>query len=170
MKQLNFIKPVNMKRCSKDNSNYWKLFIDGAARNNPGPAGAGIIILKNDKQVEKKGFYLKSKTNNQAEYLALLLGIFYLKKYICHGDLAAIISDSELLVKQISGEYRVKNPALNPLHKLAKELLQEINYNVVHVVRAENYEADQMANKGIDNKSELPKDFLDMLREHAILF
>src|SRR5690349_12915959 len=84
--------------------NHWKLFIDGAARNNPGKAGAGIYILKNDQEVCKEGFYLGVKTNNQAEYAALLVGLYYIKQYIEPHDHLDIISDSQLLVRQFNGE------------------------------------------------------------------
>src|ERR1700733_1037262 len=86
--------------------NHWKLFIDGAARNNPGPAGAGIYITKNDKPFKKLGFYLGVKTNNQAEYGALLLGLHALKATWDSRDHLDIISDSQLLVRQFKGEYR----------------------------------------------------------------
>ena len=70
------------KKCGDGTRGYWKLFIDGASRNNPGPSGAGFLLLKDDKPVEQKGFFLGSKTNNQAEYFALLIGIFFLKKHL----------------------------------------------------------------------------------------
>ena len=74
--------------------NHWKLFIDGAARNNPGPAGAGIYITKNDKPFKKDGYYLGKKTNNQAEYGALLVGLFYVTQHLEPHDHLDIISDS----------------------------------------------------------------------------
>ena len=80
---------------------HWKLFVDGASRKNPGKAGAGIYLVKEDKSILKKGFYLGTKTNNQAEYLALILGIFYAKKYMAKNDMLTIFSDSELLVKHM---------------------------------------------------------------------
>ena len=64
----------------KKESTTWKLFIDGASRNNPGRSGAGVYLLKNEKPVYQEGFYLGIKTNNEAEYLALLLGVFSCKK------------------------------------------------------------------------------------------
>jgi Ribonuclease HI len=67
------------KSGSKDNVHYFKLFVDGASRNNPGQAGVGIYLLKDGEPVEKQGLYVGVKTNNQAEYLALLLGLLFLK-------------------------------------------------------------------------------------------
>ena len=60
----------------------WRLFIDGASKNNPGPAGSGFVLFKNKEIICRQGFYLGTKTNNQAEYYALVLGIFFAKKYM----------------------------------------------------------------------------------------
>lgn len=147
---------------------HWKLFVDGAARNNPGPAGAGIYIIKDDKPEKKVGFYLGKKTNNQAEYGALLIGLFLLKKMMHEDDHLDIISDSLLLVRQFQGEYRVKHPELKPLHMLAKQLIQGSHYAIAHVLREHNEIADEMANKGIDEKNALPQDFLTFLKENDI--
>jgi len=169
MNQLNFLNNQDKDfACKKGEFNYWKLFIDGASRNNPGPAGAGVYLLKNDKKVVQEGFFIGIKTNNQAEYLALLIGIFYLKKNMCKEDIAMIISDSQLLVRQMLGEYKVKNSDLRPLYQLSNRLLSGINYNIAHVLRHENKEADKMANVGIDKGKKLPQDFIDVLREYEI--
>lgn len=147
---------------------HWRIFIDGAARNNPGPAGAGFVIYKNDKLFEKHGFFLGSRTNNQAEYMALLIALFYLKKNYSDHDHVDIISDSLLLVKQFKGEYRIKHPELKPLHILAKKLLSGMIFSFAHVLREKNTEADEQANSGIDNKVTLPSEFLTMLKQHDI--
>jgi len=168
MSQLNFLNNNKDFSCKEGEFNYWKLFIDGASRNNPGPAGAGIYLLKNDEPVVQKGFFLGSKTNNQAEYLSLVLGIFYLKKNMCKEDIAMIISDSQLLVRQMLGEYKVKNADLRPLFQLSNRLLSGINYNIAHVLRHENKEADKMANLGIDKGNKLSQECIDMLREYEI--
>lgn len=146
----------------------WKLFIDGAARKNPGFAGAGVYLLEDDNPVFKKGFFLEEKTNNQAEYLALLLGIFYASKHMASDDTLFIFSDSELLVKQLLGDYRVKNPDLKRLFDLAIELLQDLNYSICHVVREKNKVADQLANLGIDKRVKVPKEFLNLLASNDI--
>ncbi len=170
MKQLSIFNDAfeELKGCETDVQHYWKLFVDGAARNNPGPAGAGLFLLKDDKPVEQRGFFIGKKTNNQAEYFALLLGVFYLKKHLCPGDLVLIISDSQLLVRQLKGEYKVRKAELKPLHSLARELLNAVPYNVVHVLREENKEADALANNGIDKKRKLPQQFLDLLQDREI--
>lgn len=153
---------------SNKQSHYWKLYIDGASRNNPGLAGVGLYILKDDQPVAKKGFFVGIKTNNQAEYLALLLGVFYLKHHIKKGDVVLIISDSELLVKQIKGMYRVKSPELSRLFIVAQQLLQDISYDIGHVLREENKIADALANQGIDRKVHVPDDFLTLLKNYGI--
>ena len=97
----------------------WRLFIDGASKNNPGPAGSGFVLFKNKEILCRQGFYLGTKTNNQAEYYALVLGIFFAKKYMQNNERLTIISDSQLLVRQMSGIYRVKDAGLCQLKNLA---------------------------------------------------
>lgn len=146
----------------------WKLFVDGASRKNPGQAGAGVYLLKNNKPVYQEGFYLGIKTNNEAEYLALLIGIFSCKRIMYPDDVLYIVSDSELLVRQMKGEYKVKKPALKQFHTQAFGLLAGINYVFCHVLREYNKEADKLANSGIDKGSPLPKDFVTFLSTHGL--
>ena len=147
---------------------YFKLYVDGAARNNPGPAGAGIYIVKDDEPVEKRGLYLGVKTNNQAEYLALLLGLLFLKQQIGPDDMVLIVSDSELMVKQLKGEYRVKNQDLQQLYLVAKKLLAGLHYDIAHTPREENSVADSLANIGIDRTIRVPDALLTILHEYTI--
>lgn len=146
----------------------WKLFVDGASRNNPGPAGAGIYILKDAQPFFKKGFFLGNKTNNQAEYLALLIGLFYVAQYKKDKDKVHVISDSQLLVKQVNREYKVRNPELMKLHEQALSMTQKTNAVVMHVLRTDNHVADAMANQGIDEKIQLPKEFITLLARENI--
>jgi ribonuclease HI len=154
---------------TKDNIHYFKLFVDGASRNNPGVAGVGIYLVKDDVALEKRGFYIGVKTNNQAEYLALLLGLLLLQRYIGADDRVLIISDSELMVKQLKGEYRVKNQDLRQLFNIAKKLLSKLHYNVMHAPREENSIADSLANLGIDRTIRVSDDLIEMLHENSIL-
>lgn len=147
----------------------WKLFVDGASRNNPGPSGAGIYIEKDGILEIKEGYYLGVKTNNQAEYLALLFGLFTLKDHVHHDDMVQIISDSQLLVRQLAGVYKVKQPHLQPLHILCKKYIQQLGATVAHVLRDENTQADAMANYGIDCKNIPPKKYIALLKQHDIL-
>jgi len=152
-----------------DNQAYWKIFVDGASRNNPGASGAGIYIIKNDRVVEKLGYYLGIKTNNQAEYLALIIGLLFLKEKIAPQDLVMIYSDSQLLVRQIEGAYKVRNPLLLPLYGVVKKLLVPMKYDIAHVMREDNSNADALANLGIDKKILLKSAEVDFLHEHEIL-
>ena len=145
------------------NSESWKICIDGASRGNPGAAGAGICILKNNEFVLKKGFFLGKKTNNQAEYLALALAIFLFKKLLKRENSSAtyvtIISDSELMIRQMKAVYQVKNPELTLLKQAIDEMRQGLRCRFEHVLREYNKEADALANYGIDNKKSISPEF-----------
>ena len=128
----------------------WKLFTDGAARGNPGPAGAGAVLCDAEGEVvEELCEYLGETTNNVAEYRALLLG---LNKAIALGAAEIeILADSELMVRQLQGRYRVKNEGLRPLFQEAIRLLKEFRkYSIRHIDREANSAADRMANRAID--------------------
>lgn len=169
MKQRSLFDTDNDPLHQKDKlGDYWKLYIDGASRNNPGLSGAGVYLLKNGIAVEEKGFFLGIKTNNQAEYLALLLGLFFAKKYMQPTDLIEIISDSQLLVRQLEGTYRVKHSELKPLYATARALLYSVRYCVTHVMREDNKRADALANKGVDERVPVPSEFVTMLKRHEI--
>ncbi|MBI4042693.1 MAG: ribonuclease HI family protein [Deltaproteobacteria bacterium] len=127
------------------------LYVDGASRGNPGHAGAGALICDHDHTpLFRLKRYLGKTTNNVAEYKALLLG---LRKVVTLGvkDLH-VRSDSELLVRQLAGIYKVRNEALLPLYFSALKLLQQMDhYDVVHIRREKNEEADRLANLAIDS-------------------
>jgi ribonuclease HI len=127
-----------------------RLFTDGAARGNPGPAGAGAVIVSPEGHVVAKvGKYLGETTNNVAEYTGLILG---LKRAKAMGLRELdVLADSELLVKQLNGEYQVKADHLRPLHDEARALLQGFDQiEVRHIPREENEAADEMSNRAID--------------------
>ncbi len=134
----------------------WKLYVDGASRNNPGLSGAGVYLIKDDTEVVKQGFFLGKKTNNQAEYMALLLGVYFAHRHMKAGDTIIIYADSELLIKQMRGEYRVKNLELKQLYDCIKQRLTQLNYTLRHVMRENNTVADKLANLGIDKRLPLP--------------
>jgi len=128
------------------------LYIDGAARGNPGPAGIGAVIFdENDNVMAEIHEYIGETTNNVAEYQALIRG---LKEAGGYAPVAiAIYSDSQLLVRQITGVYRVRHPNLLPLHQEALALLRGFaNFQINHIPREKNKRADKLANKGIDEK------------------
>jgi len=124
--------------------------VDGASRGNPGESGVGVAIFdKNLNLINEACDYLGVATNNVAEYKALLLGIKLSTKY--NAKRILFKADSELMVKQIKGEYRVKNAQLKLLFAEAQSLLKKLpNWKIMHVPREENKEADLLANKGVD--------------------
>jgi ribonuclease HI len=138
----------------------WELYVDGAARNNPGPAGAGFYLLRNGVPVEEQGMYLGKKTNNQAEYLALLLGVYYAQNHMGPGDMLTIKADSLLMVRQIQGIFKVKNAELARIHSVIKTMLDALHFRIEHVRREHNKVADKLANVGIDKKIRVPNELL----------
>lgn len=127
------------------------LWTDGASRGNPGPAGAGVLIEAEGTpdRIEISEF-LGETTNNVAEYSALLLGLR--KAETLYPSSLTVYSDSELLVRQIHGEYRVKSPLLRPLYlETCRRLRRFPATRILHVRRERNEEADRLANRAIDD-------------------
>ncbi len=126
-----------------------RLFSDGGSHGNPGPSGAGGIILDEEgNEAARYSVYLGIGTNNVAEYKALIEGIIRLERF--EPDEVEIFLDSELLVKQLLGSYRVKSPHLVPLHKNALEKLGRFpKWSVRHIPREENSAADRLAHAAI---------------------
>src|SRR5438132_4656965 len=136
----------------KTPEHYLIAYSDGGARGNPGPAGYGVVVKdETGKKIAELSQYLGHQTNNFAEYQGLIAALEYA---IEHGYKALkVISDSELLVRQIKGIYKVKNAALKDLHARAKELIAQLDwFSVGHALRAQNQEADRLANEAIDRK------------------
>jgi ribonuclease HI len=122
---------------------------DGASRGNPGPAAAGFALYREGKLLEAAGQYLGKQTNNQAEYNALILALKRALELGAHE--VTVRTDSELMVRQIKGEYRVKNSALQDLFAGAKDLIRQFkSFRIQHVPREQNQKADSMANRAID--------------------
>lgn len=122
---------------------------DGGARGNPGHAGAGFVIQVNGETVCAAGRYLGLCTNNVAEYEALIWGLENARSL--GYDSVSVFSDSELLVKQLKGVYRVKHPGLKPLFLRSLELLRQFaSFEIQHVRREQNAEADALANQAMD--------------------
>ena len=137
-----------------------KVFTDGASRGNPGEAGIGIVIYgEYDEIIKTWNDYLGKTTNNQAEYLALIKSLDILRelKDSTQIDLIEFYADSELMVKQLRLEYKVKDEGLKPLFKKFNVLMNELKipYKINHIERKLNKEADKLANMGIDNKNSL---------------
>ncbi len=129
---------------------YWTLFVDGASRGNPGPAGVGAVLRDPHGEVKGRlGHFLGQTTNNVAEYQALLLG---LRMALSRGARKIkIYADSQLMVEQLNGGYQVKSPRLKPLYQAARQALAEFQtYCLTHIDRSLNQEADRLANQAID--------------------
>jgi ribonuclease HI len=129
---------------------YLVAHIDGGARGNPGPSGYGAIIEDEmGRPVVELSNYLGKQTNNYAEYSGLLAALSYATK---HGFKALkVYSDSELMVKQITGQYKVSNSSLKELHARATQMIDDLEaFEINHVPREQNREADWLANRAMD--------------------
>jgi ribonuclease HI len=127
-----------------------RLYTDGGSRGNPGPAGLGIVI-EDDRGMRLWGGhrYVGTATNNQAEYLALIEGLRKVAEW--KPDALEVYMDSELVVKQVSGRYKVRSADLQPLHSQVVGLLRGFRrVNVSHVPRERNRGADALANRAMD--------------------
>src|SRR3984885_4466652 len=127
--------------------------IDGAARGNPGPAAYGVVVRKPDgKTHESLGKYIGRTTNNVAEYYALIAALDYAAANGIRR--LRVYSDSQLIVNQIKGIYKVKHPDLRPLHERAKKQAAGLeSFTIQYVPREENRDADEMANAALDSTS-----------------
>ena len=133
-------------------------YVDGGARGNPGEAGAGIYFERNGSAWRGLYKYLGRQTNNYAEYSALLEALQYALKE-GFGRLA-VYADSELLVRQMLGSYRVKHPVLQRLHEQAAALVSRLErFAIHHVPRERNLRADALANKAQDLHSSGEEDY-----------
>ena len=128
--------------------------IDGGARGNPGPAAAGLVIRSSDDGtiLHEAGIYLGHATNNVAEYSGLVAGLRAAAEL---GAVAAdVVSDSELMVRQMNGIYRVKNEGLKPLYDQAQQLARKFSrFTIRHVRREDNKDADRLVNQALNTKS-----------------
>lgn len=133
-----------------DSPGEWLLMIDGAARGNPGKAGCGAVIFDGVGELPRELYrYLGRTTNNVAEYEGLLMGLEEVLRI--GGTRLRIESDSELLVRQLNGVYRVRDEKLAALHRRAHALLRRLDsYRIIHVRREKNRHADRLANRAID--------------------
>jgi phosphoribosylglycinamide formyltransferase-1 len=129
--------------------------IDGASRGNPGPSAAGFILTDAaGKQIQAKAFFLGQATNNVAEYTGIVKALEAIKQL--GAKQIIVYSDSELLVKQLNGEYKIKSEQIRPLFLQATDLLSELeNWKVRHIPREKNKEADKLVNQALN----LERDF-----------
>jgi probable phosphoglycerate mutase len=130
--------------------NWVVAYTDGGSRGNPGPSGYGVVVMGEDGTVlGELSEFLGMRTNNVAEYSGLLAALeFALAKD--HPRLR-VVSDSELMVKQIRGQYRVQSPDLRPLYEEAKRRIAKLEaFQIEHVLRGKNKKADELANQAMD--------------------
>ena len=124
--------------------------IDGGARGNPGPAGYGVVIQdQSGRKVAALSEYLGHQTNNFAEYQGLIAALEYA---LAHGPKALkVISDSELMVRQMKGIYKVRHPELRKLYDQAQQLIRRLeHFEIRHALREHNQIADRLANEAMD--------------------
>jgi ribonuclease HI len=128
------------------------IYTDGGARGNPGPAAAGVVIKENGNTLLEFGQYLGPKeTNNYAEYQAVILALEALKREGCAGRALDFKMDSKLVVEQVQGNWKIKEPSLKPLVAKIHDLLKDFpQHSFAHIPRAENAEADALVNDALD--------------------
>lgn len=134
--------------------NILKVYCDGGARGNPGPAGIGVVIIgaKNEEKKYKK--FIGVKTNNQAEYEAVLFALKKIKSDFKSAKKIDFFLDSELVVKQLRGEYKIKNEELGRLFiKIHNFIIKHnLSADFFHVRREKNHRADKLVNQAIDER------------------
>ena len=129
------------------------IYTDGASRGNPGPCAFGLQVFDKENHLiyEKGGFLETNNTNNFAEYQGVLYALKLAKekktKYL------TLYSDSQLLIRQLEGQYKVKSPVIKPLFFQCKELLQDIPHcKLIHIPREQNVGADKLANQALNQR------------------
>jgi ribonuclease HI len=126
------------------------VYVDGGARGNPGPAGIGVVLVDGaGNELDRANDFIGVATNNEAEYRGLLLGLQRARALGARE--VEIVNDSQLVARQLTGEYRVKKPDLRPLHAAALEALGAFDrWSVRSVPRAQNEIADALVNEALD--------------------
>jgi ribonuclease HI len=127
-----------------------EIYVDGGSRGNPGPSGVGVVILDSSgKRLKEVSKYIGETTNNIAEYSALLYGLE--EALILRVDEIVVNLDSELVAKQLAGDYRVKDSGLKPLFERAMNMLKSFkSFEIRHIERENNKEADKLVNRAIN--------------------
>lgn len=128
------------------------VYIDGGSRGNPGPSGGGFAVLRAGKLVHKGSQFFGFKTNNQAEYMALRLALLTVHEKFGNGENELnCFMDSQLVVEQMNGNWKVKNANIKPLFQEVRRLADQFkSFTISHVPREENALADSLANQAMD--------------------
>ena len=132
-----------------------KIYSDGGSRGNPGKAACAFVVYSGNKLLHEESSYLGVTTNNQAEYYGVLNALNWLSKEDTKLSYVNFYLDSELVVKQLNGQYKVKSKELKSLYDKCKRLIKEFAYSIVftHVPRVENKKADNLLNECLDNQA-----------------
>lgn len=134
----------------------YKIYSDGGARGNPGPAGFGFLIYKNEnkKPIASGKKYIGKATNNQAEYQGIIAGLTKLYEVDNHSEKVDVYLDSKLIVEQVNGIYKVKSSNIKPLYWELMDIIKQLSVPVKfsHIPREKNKEADKLVNEAIDQK------------------
>jgi ribonuclease HI len=151
--QASFVEGVVKKALAerqKTDAKTVEFFVDGGSRGNPGPSGGGYVVYAAGKEVMRGSEFYGRKTNNQAEYLALRTALREI--YSKYPEAALLCNmDSQLVVEQMNGNYKVKNEALRPLFGEVQRIAAQFpSFKIQHVERAKNSVADEMANEAMD--------------------
>lgn len=147
------LSPLHADPGSLGMAGIWVLYTDGASRGNPGPAAIGAVLYSWVEgeplfEVETISEAIGVATNNVAEYQAVVAGLRMAKRH--DPDQLWVRADSQLLIRQLEGRWRVRNRGLIELHRMARELLDEIPHKLQHVPREDNSVADMLANRALD--------------------
>jgi ribonuclease HI len=138
---------------SSSSTPHYIIYTDGASRGNPGPAAFAFVIFQDHNQLHSEKGYLGIATNNQAEYSALLHAWIYLEAKITSEAKVNFFSDSELMVKQLNKEYRIKDPNIQAVHEKIQQLSKSFtNITYSHIPRSRNQIADQLCNEVLDSQ------------------
>lgn len=147
---LQKVKKIPQKTSLKPDAGTLKVFADGGSRGNPGSSGGGFAVYRNGEVVLSGSEYFGEKTNNQAEYLALRLALRQVYDRFGNVSLECFM-DSELVVKQMRGQYKVKSPNVAALHEEVKRIASQFkSFTISHVPRSQNQLADRLANEAMD--------------------
>mgnify|MGYP003395403311 CR=1 FL=1 len=127
------------------------MFSDGGARNNPGPSGIGVVVYKDEQKVLELAEYLGEQTNNWAEYQGVIRGLEKLIEQGLQEEQVEVRMDSKLVVEQLLGHWKIKEPGLQEQARRAKILMQSFPaLDFTHIPREKNKEADRLVNLAID--------------------
>jgi ribonuclease HI len=130
-----------------------EMYVDGCAKGNPGPAGAGVVVCCGDEVLSNISHYLGEKTNNEAEYRAFIFALE--ESLVLKVKALTVYTDSELLCRQVRGVYKVKSKNLIGLHQQAMRLILGIaQFSIHHIPREKNKGADKLANYAVKNAAQ----------------